>query len=426
MRPKTTGANCFVLANAGRWHEFRSPRMKLGYPTFALVAALSVPALRAQFVWTGAGSNGLVTNPQNWQGGVAPSGDGTEDVTFGDIPSVLQNVQIPSTGFEVHNVTFQGTDRPAYDFQGGSPAPSFVLTGDLSVSAHDSSTDIVLDNTLNVALTGGSHTISTGDASVFAYGQIGQIDGTASLVKNGSGTLILDAANSFTGNLTVNQGLLSLSGSLTNTSATVNGGSIELLGGANLPGTLTFSNGTISGLGTVAGSATVGVLRTVAPFYTEGGDIASTLTFNSGLTFGSGGTYDWLLTDATGTAGDGWGLLSINGNLLINVPSTPFTLHITGMPVNFNNTLPYSWVVASATGGITGFDARAFSIDPSSFDASLGSGTFFLSQSGNDLLLNFTPVPEPSTWALMLVGLGILFVSGWRRARRDPDILPYN
>jgi hypothetical protein len=38
-----------------------------------------------------------------------------------------------------------------------------------------------------------------------------------------------------------------------------------------------------------------------------------------------------------------------------------------------------------------------------------------LSTVGSDVLLNFTPVPEPSTWALLLAGLGLV---GFRKLRR--------
>jgi hypothetical protein len=35
---------------------------------------------------------------------------------------------------------------------------------------------------------------------------------------------------------------------------------------------------------------------------------------------------------------------------------------------------------------------------------------------GNTLTLDFTPVPEPGTWTLMLGGLGAL-AAAWRRRR---------
>jgi hypothetical protein len=40
-----------------------------------------------------------------------------------------------------------------------------------------------------------------------------------------------------------------------------------------------------------------------------------------------------------------------------------------------------------------------------------------VSESGNDLMLNFTPVPEPSTWALMAGGICVLGVGMLRRRK---------
>jgi hypothetical protein len=89
------------------------------------------------------------------------------------------------------------------------------------------------------------------------------------------------------------------------------------------------------------------------------------------------------------------------------------------MPANFNTGLPYTWVIAPAGGTIQSFSPSAFTIDPSGFaNGSLSSGHFSLSIDGTDQLLrlNFSPVPEPSTWMLLLAGLGALPV--FRRCRR--------
>lgn len=85
--------------------------------------------------------------------------------------------------------------------------------------------------------------------------------------------------------------------------------------------------------------------------------------------------------------------------------------------MNFNSGVAYTWKLATAAGGITGFDPSRFTLDTSDFTNSLGIGSFFVSQSGNDLLLNFTPVPEPSTYALMFLGLGAVALAVRRRRR---------
>jgi hypothetical protein len=66
-----------------------------------------------------------------------------------------------------------------------------------------------------------------------------------------------------------------------------------------------------------------------------------------------------------------------------------------------------------------GFDPAKFFLDVSLFQTNLGTGhdagAFALSLSGNNLMVNFTAVPEPSTYALMALGLGIIGWTVWRR-----------
>ncbi len=128
--------------------------------------------------------------------------------------------------------------------------------------------------------------------------------------------------------------------------------------------------------------------------------------------------------------GTNWSLLNISGALNITADNTtPFNISInsvtagnlSGSAVNFDPTQSYSWVIVTTTGGITGFTANGFLTTTASFSStpgfqnSLGSGGFFLSQSGNDLFLNFTPVPEPSTQVSLLAGLVLLTGGALRR-----------
>ncbi len=83
--------------------------------------------------------------------------------------------------------------------------------------------------------------------------------------------------------------------------------------------------------------------------------------------------------------------------------------------VNGDAMQSYSLTLVATTGGIWGFDADAFFLDAGSLQNDLGGGTFWIGQSGNDLHLNFAPIPEPSTLAMAAMGLLGLAFYAWRR-----------
>jgi hypothetical protein len=162
------------------------------------------------------------------------------------------------------------------------------------------------------------------------------------------------------------------------------------------------------------------------------------LNFASNLTLASGGTYEWNIAYAGGVNGpahDGivWDQVNVvSGNLNITAtPGSPFNVKLattdlsgtlTPLPA-FDYNSVHSWTIATiapvnSTGLFTNFNAADFTIDATNFKNSLGAGTFFMSQSGNSLMLNFTPVPEPSTWALLLCGAGAVLLPALRRRRK--------
>jgi hypothetical protein len=157
-------------------------------------------------------------------------------------------------------------------------------------------------------------------------------------------------------------------------------------------------------------------------------------TFSSGSeVWLDGGGFNWQIHDATGVAGTGYDTLAITGGLnLTNLTSGGFAINLwslsvvgpdsNGNAINFVATNNYSWTLASTTTGIAGFSAGDFNIHVAANNGTTGfsnpiSGSFSVSVSGNDLLLNYTAVPEPSTWMLLAGGVVVLaFLS--RRIRR--------
>jgi autotransporter-associated beta strand protein len=192
---------------------------------------------------------------------------------------------------------------------------------------------------------------------------------------------------------------------------TINTGGTLQLGGTsmNLHGALAVNNGTISGttnvhFGSLAkGTGSYGTVNvfdggTFSPGASPGEVSLSEASFNAG------GHYLFEIRDAAGGQGVGLDFMNIAGGLTIAAGSTPnsqFVIDLAslnaanqpGLAANFNASQPQSFVLATAAGGITGFAADLFHVDTSDFDNNLAGGSFNVSQSGNDLLLNFNPGP---------------------------------
>ena len=221
-----------------------------------------------------------------------------------------------------------------------------------------------------------------------------------------AGNTTFTAANTYIGNTTINGGKFVVN---------------NVSGSATGSGTVTVdSGGTIGGSGFISGPLVVGSGGGVSPGNSPGALGAGPTTFANGATF------NFEINNTSGTPGTNWDILNITGGLTITATTrNPFVINLysldssnnAGVLSNFNSAQAYSWQFVSTTTGITGFSAGAFQYNASQFQNSLGTGFFFVSQSGNNLLLNFTPVPEPSTWALLATGLGALLVVEVRRRR---------
>jgi hypothetical protein len=217
---------------------------------------------------------------------------------------------------------------------------------------------------------------------------------------------------------------------ITNTGVTVSN-PLTIADGSVLAGFGTFSPGTPL----VIENATVIIPGSSTLTSTGGPDaipVTGTLSFgaNTLLTFAPAGGLLFGITDANGGAGTGYSTVDAAGGLSITATSgSPFVISLysfapgTNQPyvtdaANFNSSLFYSWTLVSSPTPITTFNAADFYIDSSSFRNPTGTGEFFVSLSGDNLMLNFSPVPEPSTWALISIGAVGLGAIGMRRSRR--------
>jgi hypothetical protein len=135
------------------------------------------------------------------------------------------------------------------------------------------------------------------------------------------------------------------------------------------------------------------------------------LTLDGGLTMTAGGTYLWNLTAlSTASPGTNFDVLTVRGGNTALGGTSKLTLEFNMFGVSPNTadpfwTQPRQWRILDVTAGGTNAGNTTFS---QITNPTFAAGTFTLldpATQGGDIVLQFTPVPEPATVGTMAVGL---------------------
>lgn len=256
---------------------------------------------------------------------------------------------------------------------------TLTLSAAATASATDSNTTFgAFDRVLTLT---GSSTGPNTIAGVLADSAGG---GKLGVTKNQSGTWILSGNSTHTGNTTVNAGKLVVNGTNNGSAGIVNAN-------GRLGGSGTLKNLTLNAGGAIEPGNSIGTLNT------NNGD----LTWN-----GEAGAFEQMKFELDNTAGLGAGApadkLALGTGVLTKGGGSNFTFDFLGTGASGNT---YTLLTF---GSSSGFNVSDFNYD--NLSGSL-TGTFALTPTS----LQFTTVPEPGTWAMLIGGLG-LFLLRQRRS----------
>jgi autotransporter-associated beta strand protein len=284
---------------------------------------------------------------------------------------------------------------------------------------------------------GGGHVVIAGGATLTMDGSAsgafsGAISGAGGIEMSGAHSLTLTGDDTYLGPTTIGAGSTIVAGSdnaLGSPVATTfltGGAGLVVAGGVTVgnPLSLSGSANRVGGDGTIASPLTVNSAVVLSPRASPGGGPGN-LSFGGALTLDTGGAISFDLFDATGAAGTGFSLITANGGLALSAAPGSLTFELVSTDSsgnaapasNFNAAGSYSWKFATSTTAISGFSAGDFNLDTSGFANATNGGTFSFIEAGDSLYLNFTPVPEPSTWAMMAAGIAAALARSLLRRR---------
>ena len=271
----------------------------------------------------------------------------------------------------------------------------------------------------------------TGSQVTFS-GSLQHVSGTSAITKTGAGTVILSGNNTHTGGTTVNEGTLRVQNNnalgITGTVSVNATGTLVVDTGITVANTgLTLNGGTLINHGVVNGlsmvSGTVGgrgLYNVAMGFDSAATDILApgasigTTSFGVSQTW-AGLNYQWEIQDFTdgapaGTAFDNVaiaGALDLSGNAYSLEVLPLDALGNTGAVPNYAAD-DRQWTILTTSGGISGFNASEWTINAGAFTTYHPGGQFTLSQNGNDLVLAYSPIPEPTLLGLLAAASTLL------------------
>lgn len=297
----------------------------------------------------------------------------------------------------------------------------------------------------------------------------GVVSGSEKLVKEGVGALKLSGTNTFDSDVEINGGRIIAASAQalgdTGNTIVINTGKLEVANGTTLNSGYTIqgdSDGSgrsfVGGDGTIGGSVTIGSanneIDVVAPGEGlstsinhdkkqaprgHGGD--STLAvgnFTVGtLTFNDGGVYDWEIDNFGGSEGTNWDLLNFTtlnltdktDTFTINVLGLDPTTDLAGSPTGDNLWAQggTQWKFLQGTtinwgGGSQWSDAEIKSYfdvryDDIAYQENMWGADWYVSYNSGAFYLQFSAVPEPSTYMMVTGLLMVPGISYFRRLR---------
>ncbi len=340
------------------------------------LCGIVAPTLAQTFTWSGAqNANWSIGN--NWVGGVAPAGTGAENLVFPNgAANLLTNNNMNNAAF--NSITIKGSgytlSNKAITLGAGGLADSSAAgTNTISFAVSFAAT-----RTVTVSNAGTTLTIS------------GVISGAGGFTKSGAGTVVLSAANTYSGVTTINAGAVAIA-------ADAGLGSAP---GAASPGKIVFGGGTLRTTATFTLAANRGIALTGAG--TISTDPATTLTYG-GIIAGAGS----LTKTGTGT-------LILSG---VNTYTGATTVSAGTLRLGTTNSIGAAsavTVAAGATFDLNGFSDVIGSLAGAGTVTSGAAGAVTLTAGGNNSTTTFSGVIQngSGTVALTKTGTGTLILSG--------------